>query len=124
VDKIQRGKVDAALAAMLNAVGGNGYWASLPPAIKQMMRDNAPTLIPQRAEQRTPYARADAARVRVPTLLLAGERSPASFHRILDALQIGLPDVSRVVVPAASHMSNVDNPSGFADAVLQFLQGR
>ena len=124
VEKLQRGKVDAALAAMLDALGGDGYWAALPPAIKQMMRDNAPTLTPQLAEVRTPYARADAARVRVPTLLLGGERSPASFHRILDALQTGLPDVSRAVVPSASHISNVDNPNGFADAVLQFLQGR
>jgi pimeloyl-ACP methyl ester carboxylesterase len=55
---------------------------------------------------------------------MAGERSPASFHRILDGLQTAIADVRRAVIPRASHASNVDNPGAFAREVLAFLDGR
>ena len=54
---------------------------------------------------------------------LAGERSPASFHHVLDGLETALKDVRRVVIPNASHSSNLDNPQAFARAVLAFLVG-
>jgi pimeloyl-ACP methyl ester carboxylesterase len=41
---------------------------------------------------------------------MAGERSPPSFHNILDGLETALRDVRRVVIPNASHSSNFDNP--------------
>jgi hypothetical protein len=44
---------------------------------------------------------------------MAGERSPENFHRILDGLQTALWDVRRVVIPAASYRSNIDNPQAF-----------
>jgi pimeloyl-ACP methyl ester carboxylesterase len=71
-----------------------------------------------------PYARADAEAIRAPTLLVAGERSPASFHHVLDGLETALKDVRRVVIPSASHASNLDNPQAFERVVLAFLVGR
>jgi hypothetical protein len=67
------------------------------------MRDNARTLLGQIKEQRAPFSRADAEAIGAPTLLMAGERSPENFHRILDGLQTALKDVRRAVIPAASH---------------------
>jgi len=89
-----------------------------------MFRDNARTLVGQIKEQRAPFARADAEAIRAPTLLMAGDRSPASFHRILDGLETAIRDVKRAVVPKASHSSNIDNPGAFARTVLTFLEGR
>ena len=88
------------------------------------LRDNAATLLGQIREQRAPFARADAEAIRAPTLLMAGERSPASFHHILDGLEIAIRDVRRVVIPNASHSSNLDNPRTFERAVLAFLATR
>ncbi|MBS0642535.1 MAG: alpha/beta hydrolase [Proteobacteria bacterium] len=124
VERIERNAADEGLGLMFDALGGAGYWGGLSDATRQMLRDNARTLIPQLAEQRIPYARTDAARIRVPTLLLGGERSPAGFHRTLDALQAALPSAARGVVPAASHLSNIDNPAAFNATVLAFLEGR
>ena len=70
------------------------------------------------------FTHADAEVIRAPTLLVAGERSSASFHHIVDGLGTALRDVRRVVIPNASHSSNQDNPQAFERAVLAFLAGR
>ena len=96
----------------------------MPEQIKQILRDNARTLLGQINEQRAPFASADVEAIRAPTLLIAGERSPAAYHRILDGLQTALRDVRRVVIPAASHSSNIDNPRDFERQVLAFFKDR
>jgi esterase len=121
---IRRGEVDEGLACAVNVIAGPNGWESSPEPIKQIMRDNAPTLLGQIREQRAPFARADAEAIRAPTLLMAGERSPAAFHRILDGMQTAIADVRRVSISAASHGSNIDNPRGFEREVLAFLKDR
>jgi esterase len=105
-------------------IAGPGGWDRTPEPARQMFRDNATTLLGQIKEQRAPFARADAEAIRAPTLLIAGERSPASFHHIIDGLGSALRDARRVVIPNASHSSNVDNPGAFEREVLAFLEGR
>ena len=123
-ERIRRGEIDEALKPAIDVIGGPGSWERTPEPMKQMFRDNARTLIGQVKEKRAPFARADAEAIRAPTLLMAGERSPASFHRILDGLETAIRDVRRAVVPKASHWSNFDNPGAFAREVLAFLDGR
>jgi esterase len=122
--RIRRGEIDEGLAPTAEVLYGKGGWANRPEARKQQMRDNARTLLWQINEQRVPFSRADAEAIRAPTLLMAGERSPESFHRILDGLESALKDVRRVVVPNASHGSNIDNPKRFEREVLAFLEAR
>jgi pimeloyl-ACP methyl ester carboxylesterase len=123
-EQIRRGEIDEGLKTVVEATGGPGTWARTPERFKQSRSDNARTLIGQSKESRAPFARADAESIRTPTLLIAGERSPGSFHRILDGLATAIGDVRRAVVPRASHASNVDNPGAFAREVLAFLDGR
>ena len=89
-----------------------------------MVRDNAATLIGQMKEQRALFTRADCEAIGAPTLLMAGERSPGSFHHILDGLETALRNVRRVLIPNASHSANIDNPQAFERAVLLFLASR
>ena len=123
-ERIRRGEIDEGLQATIDVLVGPGGWNGTPEPARQMLRDNAATLIGQIKEQRAPFARAEAEAIRAPTLLIAGERSPASFHHILDGLESALSDTRRVVIPHASHSSNVDNPKAFEGAVLTFLKGR
>jgi esterase len=123
-EKIRGGEIDEGLGPAIDVIAGPGSWDRTPEPLKQMFRDNARTLIGQIKEQRAPFARADAEAISAPTLLLAGERSLASFHRILDGLEAAIRDVRRAVVPKASHSSNIDNPGAFAREVLAFLDGR
>jgi esterase len=121
-DSIRRGEIDGGLAPAVDVIAGPGGWDRLPERIKGIFRDNARTLLGQIMEQRAPYARADAEAIRAPVLLMAGERSPASFHRILDGLETALGNVRRIVIPGASHMSNIDNPETFEREVLAFFK--
>lgn len=120
-ETIRRGEVDDALRSTTDVIGGPGSWAGKPEAHKQIMRDNAHTLLGQIKERRAPYSGYDARKIRAPALLVAGERSPANFHRILDGLELAVTEARRVVIPNASHSSNVDNPRAFNEAVLAFL---
>jgi pimeloyl-ACP methyl ester carboxylesterase len=121
-ERIRRGEIDEGLKLTVDAIAGPGGWDRTPRPARQMLRDNAATLIGQIKEQRAPFAHADAEAIRAPTLLVAGEQSPASFHHILDGLESALSDSRRVVIPNASHSSNVDNPKAFERAVLTFLE--
>jgi pimeloyl-ACP methyl ester carboxylesterase len=120
----RRCEIDEGLAPAVDVIYGPGGWANLPEQSKQEMRDNARTLLGQIKKQRAPVSRADVEAIRAPTLLMAGERSPENYHRILDGLQTALKDVRRVVIPAASHGSNIDNPQAFEREVLAFLKDR
>jgi esterase len=123
-ERIRRGEIDEGLATTADVIFAPGGWANLPEASKQRMRDNARTLLGQIKEQRAPFSRADAEAITAPTLLMAGERSPESFHRILDGLESALKDVRRVVIPGASHASNSDNPEAFNREAMAFLEDR
>jgi esterase len=120
-ERIRLGEIDEGLAPAMDVILGPGGWDSQPEEKRQRMRDNAQTLIGQIKERRAPFSRADAQAVTAPTLLMAGDRSPETFHRILDGLQSALKDARRVVIPNASHGSNVDNPEAFARETLAFL---
>jgi esterase len=123
-ERIRRGEIDEALRPTIDVIAGPGGWDRTPESVREMFRDNARTLLGQIKESRAPFARADAEAIGAPTLLIAGERSPASFHHILDGLETALKDVRRAVIPNASHSSNLDNPRAFERAVMASLAGR
>jgi non-heme chloroperoxidase len=60
-------------------------------------------------------------RLRTPVLLVGGERSPPIFRPILDELARCLPNTERVIIPAAGHNMQIDNPGAFTEKVLAFL---
>jgi esterase len=122
--RIRRNEIDEGLGPAIDAICGPRSWEHAPEKIKQIMRDNARTLLGQIKERRAPFSRADAEAIAAPTLLMAGERTPETFHRILDGLQSAFRNVQRVLIPAASHMSNIDNPQDFEREVLAFLKAR
>ena len=64
----------------------------------------------------------DLASVDVPTLVLTGEHEAKSFLAQARALERSIPDSRRVVVPAAGHLSNLDNPEAFTAELRTFLE--
>ena len=83
-ERIRRGEIDEGLKMAIDVTAAPEAGTGRPERLKQMFRDNARTLLGQIKGQRAPFALADAEAISAPTLLMAGERSPASFHRILD----------------------------------------
>jgi pimeloyl-ACP methyl ester carboxylesterase len=118
---IRDGDAETGLALFVDMVSGPDTWAQMVPALKQMMRDNANTLIGQVGEPREQVTAETAAELRLPLLLIGGERSPAPYPAILDALAALLPGAPRVTIAAASHAMNLWNARAFNTAVEGFL---
>ena len=61
-------------------------------------------------------------RIAVPTLLLWGELDARSPLAIAHELQQAIPNSELVVIPGAGHVSNLEQPEAFNDAVRRFCR--
>ena len=123
-DLVKSGDVEGALRRFCEAVIGPGGWDKVPEPGKAMMRDNAATLIGQARERREPFSAAAMREIKNPTLLINGARSAPFFHAIADAMLKHIAGARRVMIEGAGHAMNVEQPSAFNAAVLDFLATR
>jgi pimeloyl-ACP methyl ester carboxylesterase len=63
-------------------------------------------------------------RIAVPTLLIWGESDTRSPLRVARQFKEAIPRAELVVLPAAGHMSNLEQPELFNAAVRRFLESR
>jgi pimeloyl-ACP methyl ester carboxylesterase len=63
-------------------------------------------------------------RIAVPTLLIWGELDARSPLRVARQFEKALPDAQLVVIPGAGHVSNLEQPERFNDAVREFCRRR
>lgn len=120
--RLHAGDVDGALALYVDALSGEGAWKALPEPAKQMARDNASNLPAELREQVPPVGCAEVGALRMPVLLVAGERTQPRQMRALAEAAKCMPQAERVVVSKAGHRVSLDNPIGFNDAVARFLR--
>lgn len=114
---------ERAVRLFVDGVGGPGTFDRRSEADRRMALDNAlahlaDTISPR---QRAPFGCEAAGRITAPTLLTNGERSPAFFHRIADALGRCLPRSERATIPGASHTVPGEAPRPYGEAVMAFL---
>jgi pimeloyl-ACP methyl ester carboxylesterase len=60
--------------------------------------------------------------IKVPVLVVVGA-DDTPFLAASDYMAAKIPGAQKVVIPAAGHAANIDQPQAFSDAVLSFLQG-
>jgi pimeloyl-ACP methyl ester carboxylesterase len=101
---------------------GPGAWDGLPPELRQVFLNNAPTWLD---ETRDPQGfgvdlQALAAFGR-PVLLTRGDQSPPMFAPILDVLATALPQARRVTLPGAGHVPHQSHPATFVSVLRSFL---
>jgi pimeloyl-ACP methyl ester carboxylesterase len=103
-------------------VGKRGL-ESMPPERRTMLEENTAAEVAQLLGQGFPPLRADdVRRVQAPTLLVAGQRSPALFRATLIAeLERLLPNTERVEIPDSTHLMHEENPTAFNADLLSFL---
>ncbi|HCA82114.1 MAG TPA: alpha/beta hydrolase [Bacteroidetes bacterium] len=92
-------------------------------AIKIAIRENSPIGISGAAlalGMRTDTT-AVLPRIKVPTLLLVGEHDALTPPAASEALQRQIPNAELHVIPAAGHMSNLENPGEFNRHLIDFL---
>jgi 3-oxoadipate enol-lactonase len=61
------------------------------------------------------------ASLRVPTLVVVGERDKRDFHAIAEHVAEQIPDSELVIVPGAGHLVGVDEPEELNALLLEFL---
>jgi pimeloyl-ACP methyl ester carboxylesterase len=121
--KIAAGDVDGGLAIAADAIDGEGGWQRLPEMERQMARDNARTLLVQVNDGRQPYTRADAAAIRVPTLLVGGADRPGPLSIVVRTLAEGIPGARVAMIPNTTHLMFAQDPVLFGSIVDDFLGG-
>ena len=60
--------------------------------------------------------------IRVPALVIVGA-DDTPFLAASDYMAAKIPGAKKVIIPAAGHAVNIDQPQAFVDAVLPFLDG-
>ena len=61
-------------------------------------------------------------RIAVPTLLIWGELDARSPLTVARQFEQAIPDAKLVVIPGAGHVSNLEQPEAFNDAVREFCR--
>jgi pimeloyl-ACP methyl ester carboxylesterase len=59
--------------------------------------------------------------IKAPTLVVVGENDRPDFHGIADLLAGRIGGARKTVVPRTGHLSNMEDPTGFNDRVIEFM---
>ncbi|WOH51622.1 alpha/beta fold hydrolase [Bradyrhizobium sp. sBnM-33] len=122
-EAFKQGNDEEGVRRFVNGVLGEGSYEKLAPPVLKRLMDNAQELkgATSSRDLYPPTTCEDVQKVKAPTLLLDGERSPKMFRLINDRLEHCLLSVERATIPAASHQMEVENPHAFNEKVLAFI---
>ena len=70
----------------------------------------------------TPLAVKRLSEIRVPTLVVTGERDLVDTHRVADTLVVCLPNARLIEAPGAGHLVNLEAPELFREVTSAFLR--
>jgi pimeloyl-ACP methyl ester carboxylesterase len=121
---IAKGDIDGGLAVFIDSLEGPGAWKRVPAASKQLLRDNAFTLIGQTRDKRPPFSRDDAESIKLPTLFIGGANTKGALPQVLRALAAHVPDARIEMIPGTTHPMFEQAPQRYCEIVLDFLAGR
>jgi pimeloyl-ACP methyl ester carboxylesterase len=120
---IATGDIDGGLTLFMDALEGPGTWKRLPATPKQLLRDNAMTLIGQVRDQRPPFSKADAEAIKTPTLFIGGANTRGTLPQVLRALAAHVPNSRTAMIPGTTHPMFEQAPQKYCEIVLEFLAG-
>jgi pimeloyl-ACP methyl ester carboxylesterase len=123
----ESGNTEEGLRVFMDGGCGAGCFDGVPQSVRTaLVEKQAPAM---RAERMTelaavmpPMACDDLGKVRIPTLLITGERSPAFFLLITAELERCLEGESHVMVPEAGHGMHRENTAFYNEALADFLR--
>ena len=127
LERYGSGDQAGAIDVWMRGVCGDGYREPLervlPGAVEQAVAD-ADTFFGQElpAVMQWAFGAEEAARVTQPALALVGERSIVVFHERRDLLLEWLPHAQPFELPGATHLLQVENPAGMAEALMAFMR--
>lgn len=118
----ERGDDGEGARIFLTGVLGRETYDRLSATMKARLLENVSTArVAMLRPSFAPLADEDVRGIRVPALLLTGDRSPAFLLRLTDRLEELLPLAERLEIPDASHLMHDENPSAVNEAILAFV---
>ena len=90
---------------------------------KQLLRDNAYTLIGQVRDKRPPFSKADVEAIKTPTLFIGGANTKGMLPKVLHTLAANIADSRTEMIPRATHPMFEQAPQKYCQIVLEFLAG-
>ena len=122
VSAVQTGRPAAAARLFVDYWNGAGSWAHLPDHVRADVERAIPSVARQwEAIFADPTSLDDCRDLRVPTLLLGGDRGPAPARRVSQILAGALPEAIHAVIAGAGHMSPVTHPAAVNAAIAAHL---
>jgi pimeloyl-ACP methyl ester carboxylesterase len=116
----ENGDIEGGLRYFVDDLNGVGAWERRTDEQRQIARDNAWTLVRQ-ATDTDAVTSNDLQKMRMPVLLVGGEKGPQFLALTMDAAEKYFPLVNRVTISNAGHRMNIDNPDEFNRALVAFL---
>jgi pimeloyl-ACP methyl ester carboxylesterase len=97
--------------------------ARLVSGLQRMARENAHCWLENPVLQRPPrpVAATRLDEIKVPTLLIIGDRDVPQIKATIETLERGIRGAKKVSIKGAGHMVNMERPDAFNEAVLSFL---
>ncbi|HET6204970.1 MAG TPA: alpha/beta hydrolase [Planctomycetota bacterium] len=94
--------------------------------IRRIVRENAKAFLmnPFLRRRLRPPADERLSEVRVPTLLVVGDRDREGIRASVERLASAVAGAEKIVIPGAGHIVNMEKPEEFDRAVLDFLRRR
>lgn len=120
---LEAGDIEGGLRFATDAVSGPGAWDGMPEPFRQLMRDNAWTLVGMEREETVRMQCSEFGALKMPVLLVKGEATAPRFQQAVQAQARCLPSAKLAVVPQAGHGSPLQNAKGFNEAVMGFVDG-
>jgi non-heme chloroperoxidase len=116
------GDKKAAVREFLHTIVGIDVLGLLPEARRRVVLENAGTLVPMLQNYYdSPVSIEDLKNVKVPTLLITGELSPAIARLSNKMIKRNLPNSEIAILKGASHGLQMENPGSFNQMVRDFL---
>jgi esterase len=120
-ERVRGGDIEGTLQSFVDGIDGEGSWARLPAAAKQQLRDNVGTLIGQVHEDRKPFSKADAEKIRTPTLFIGGADTKGSLAAVHRALAQHVAGSKTALLDGAKHWMFEQAPEAYCRVVMEFL---
>lgn len=99
----------------LRALQAQASWPGRVEAAQRILRE-------VRAIPEVPFDSEVAAQIRVPTLLVTGDRSSDPAAAEVEPVAAALPDARSLVLEEQGHVADILDPEAFADHLLRFLR--
>jgi pimeloyl-ACP methyl ester carboxylesterase len=122
-ETIAGGDVEGGLTLFFDAIEGPGAWKRLPATPKQLLRDNAYTLLGQVRDKRPPFSKSDAEAIKLPTLFIGGANTKGALPHVLHTLAAHVAHSRTAMIPNTTHPMFEQAPQKYCEIVLEFLAG-